>query len=784
MTGDRRLVGYLAVASVIAAASFALPTSPGGVVRLAVATGGVGTLVVAVARRHPMRRLGWWLIALGGVLGSVVAVLVAVAYGRNHSDLGRASQLAIVILSLCALAAGLAVLGWRTARRRGWDALDASITALGAFLVAWVLYIDPALTRSPSAFSSLVAIAIPAASLLVFAMAVNLAFGGALSTWSGRLLLLSTVAALVTTSLVYFRPIGTLTVPVDVPIVAAWLAHAILLGAAGLAADFVDLTGSPRRPAPDLPRWRMVLFVVLALLAPLDVVVDFRRAGASGARLVAVLVPTISATLILMLLVIRLAQIARVAANRTAELAVQSASLARAVSEQEELQRQLAHRALHDPLTGVANRYVLTDRMDRLSENPSRHGQALAMLDLDGFKDINDTYGHPVGDQVLVDVAQRLNSTLSDGSVLVRLGGDEFGVLLEDSSGEQARRVAGTIVQALRSPFLVQGRELFLSASLGLVVTQTGDFPPRASAGLRDADQALYAAKAAGRNRVVEFHPRLLDERLYQAQLTTELRHAVSRKELFLHYQPIVALGDGSMVGVEALARWKRGADMVSPSEFIPVAEQAGLIIDLGTWVLRQACRDASAWYTEHGLTVGVNVSGRQLEHPTFADVVIETLAEVGLPGSALVLEITESTLIDNTADPTVRGHLDRLRERGVQVAIDDFGTGYSSLSYITRLPVDLVKIDSSFTPNTDGAGVHQQPWTFVRAILQLISSLELSAVAEGIETGEQADVLKQLTCAYGQGFYFSPPVPADRIDELLRRPGSGQHAETEAFES
>jgi EAL domain-containing protein (putative c-di-GMP-specific phosphodiesterase class I) len=210
--------------------------------------------------------------------------------------------------------------------------------------------------------------------------------------------------------------------------------------------------------------------------------------------------------------------------------------------------------------------------------------------------------------------------------------------------------------------------------------------------------------------------------------------------------------------------------EMVSPAEFIPVAEQAGLIIDIGTWVLRQACRDASAWYTEHGLTVGVNVSGRQLEDSTFADLVIETLAEAGLPGSALVLEITESTLIDNTADPTVRAQLDRLREQGVQVAIDDFGTGYSSLSYLTRLPVDLVKIDSSFTPNADGSGVQQQPWVFVRAILQLISSLNLSAVAEGIETREQAEILTQLTCAYGQGFYFSPPVPADRIDELLRR--------------
>jgi EAL domain-containing protein (putative c-di-GMP-specific phosphodiesterase class I) len=252
--------------------------------------------------------------------------------------------------------------------------------------------------------------------------------------------------------------------------------------------------------------------------------------------------------------------------------------------------------------------------------------------------------------------------------------------------------------------------------------------------------------------------------------MTTELRHAVSQEDLFLHYQPIVALQDGRVVGVEALARWRpRGEEMVPPSEFIPVAEQAGLIVDIGTWVLRQACRDASAWYLEHGLSVGVNVSGRQLDDPAFADLVVDTLADAGLPGSALVLELTESTLIENTADPTVRSQLDRLRDLGVQVAIDDFGTGYSSLSYITRLPVDLVKIDSSFTPSAVGSTVQHQPWNVVRAILQLISTLKLAAVAEGIETREQAEVLRQLKCAHGQGYYFSPPVPAEGIDDMLR---------------
>ncbi len=514
-----------------------------------------------------------------------------------------------------------------------------------------------------------------------------------------------------------------------------------------------------------------MLFALLALLAPLDVALDVVHAGGAPPQVVAVLVPPIGGMLILLLLVARLAMIARVAETRADELSGQSDSLARAITEQDELQRELTYRALHDPLTGVANRYVLTDRMDQLSRSPTSRGQALMMLDLDGFKDVNDTFGHPVGDQVLIDAAQRLVSSIPAEAVLVRFGGDEFGVLLENTPGDEARRVAEAIVQALRCPFFVSGQELLLSASLGLMVSETGVHPPSAAEGLRDVDQALYAAKAAGRNRVAEFYPKLLDERLHLARMTTRLRQAVSRKELTLHYQPIVALDDGRIVGVEALARWPQaGGEMVPPSEFIPVAEQAGLISDIGTWVLQQACRDAGPWFVNYGITIGVNVSGRQLDNPAFADLVLETLADIGVPGSALVLELTESSLIENTADPAVRAQLARLREQGVRVAIDDFGTGYSSLSYITRLPIDLVKIDSSFTPSPVGSTVPHQPWTVVRAILQLISSLTLSAVAEGIETREQADILRELKCTYGQGYYFSPPVPADRIVDLVRR--------------
>jgi EAL domain-containing protein (putative c-di-GMP-specific phosphodiesterase class I) len=329
--------------------------------------------------------------------------------------------------------------------------------------------------------------------------------------------------------------------------------------------------------------------------------------------------------------------------------------------------------------------------------------------------------------------------------------------------------VADEMLAALRVPFFVRGREVFLTASVGLLIAEQTGHHVGAAEGLRDVDQAMYAAKAAGRNRVAEFRPELLDERLRKARMTAELRHAMSRGELTLHYQPIVGLTDGDVAGVEALARWPRpDRTMVPPAEFIPLAEEAGLIVDLGRWVLGQACHDASRWYPVHRTSVGVNVSGRQLDEPTFVDMVTQTLDDTGLPGRALILELTESSLIE--ADEAVIERLDRLRANGVRIVIDDFGTGYSSLSYITRLPVDAVKIDSSFTPNPVDAALPAKPWMVVSAILRLVSSLGLPTVAEGIETEEQAETLKNLNCRFGQGYYFSPPVPADRLEEFLRR--------------
>jgi diguanylate cyclase (GGDEF)-like protein len=533
-----------------------------------------------------------------------------------------------------------------------------------------------------------------------------------------------------------------------------------------------------------LPFGRLVLFVLLALIAPLSVAVGFSRADTPGAALAALVVPPFCGTLILLILVIRLVLVAREARRRADELGERSASLARALSKQDELQRQLAYRALHDPLTGLANRDVLIDRMERTREatggaaDSSGRGQALMMVDLDGFKDVNDTLGHPMGDQLLIDVAQRLIGAAPEATVVARLGGDEFAVLLEDTPPDDSRRAAEAIREALQTPYFVAGREVFMSASIGLLVTEPGAPPPGSSDGLRKADEALYDAKEAGRDRVVEFRPEPLAEQMPRVSMTADLRQAVSREEFVLHYQPMVGLDDGRPVGMEALIRWRRGGgELVAPSRFLPLAEQTGVITEMGAWVVRQACRDAHRWYADHAVTVGVNVSLRQLNDPTFAETVLSTLAETGLPGSALVLELTESSLIASLADRGMRIQLDRLRGENIRIAIDDFGTGDSSLPRIARLPVDLVKIDSSLSQRPAGSAAPRpdQDWSQVRATLEVVSDLNLPAVAEGIETGAQADTLRQLGCPYGQGYYFSPPVPADRVEGLLREPVGAQ---------
>jgi diguanylate cyclase (GGDEF)-like protein len=548
-----------------------------------------------------------------------------------------------------------------------------------------------------------------------------------------------------------------------------------VLGAAGLHPSVAHSSGLTEQSNVNLSWVRVAMFALFGLLGPVVWVVT----AVSRPTLDmwgGVLIPAAAVAVLSVLLMVRLVLLARLAQRRAQTLDQQAAELHRqalalnaALGEQEVLQRQLSHRALHDPLTGLGNRALLRERLEEAL--PGTH--VLLLMDLDGFKDVNDTLGHPVGDALLVEVAERLRGTIAETDTLARLGGDEFAILLDGVDAERADGVARGVLDALRAPYLVDGRELHLTTSIGMLTT-TGE-PVTPAVALRNADLALYAAKGAGKNQIVAFHPELRTARLRHARVVAGLRRAVAEAEFTLHYQPVVDLNNHRIIAVEALIRWTPpGGAPMAPAEFVPIAEETGLILPIGAWVLREACARASEWYAAHGIALTVNVSGRQLRDPDFADTVLAVLRDTGLPGRGLILEITETVLVAAAADEAdaVTAHLERLREHGVRVAIDDFGTGYSSLAYLVQLPVDIVKLDRAFTQGKGLLTVRER--AFTRAILELGHSLRLQTIAECVETTEQAEMLRAMNCALAQGNLFSRPEEPAVIDALART-GNGR---------
>ncbi|WP_121255704.1 putative bifunctional diguanylate cyclase/phosphodiesterase [Solirubrobacter pauli] len=416
---------------------------------------------------------------------------------------------------------------------------------------------------------------------------------------------------------------------------------------------------------------------------------------------------------------------------------------------------RLDHQAHHDALTALPNR----TRFDAVLRRALVAGRDVAVIfaDLDNFKVINDSLGHRTGDELLVEVAQRLTAELRPDDVLARFGGDEFVLLLEDLDGiDEARRTADRLAAVLREPFLLAGHQRFLSASFGIAFG-SGD----AEALLRDADAAMYHAKAQGKARLEVFDESLRARALERLDIEAGLREAIAAGQLELHYQPEVRLADGALYGMAALLRWTHPVHgAISPATFIPIAEQSGLIVPIGEWVLKTACRQAADWRARgHDFVIAVNLSPLQLSSPSLARVVDDALRDSGLPASALCLEITESAIME---DPeAARRVLRALTALGVRLAIDDFGVGYSSLSKLKHLlPVDVIKIDKSFVDGiTDGADDH----AIVAAIVSLTHELGATAVAEGVETAEQAAALRALDCHVAQGYHFSRPLPAYR---------------------
>jgi diguanylate cyclase (GGDEF)-like protein/PAS domain S-box-containing protein len=457
------------------------------------------------------------------------------------------------------------------------------------------------------------------------------------------------------------------------------------------------------------------------------------------------------------------------------EAAVQGIVLnGRDITERKQLEDQLRDQALHDLLTGLPNRALFGDRLGQALAAQERRGGCVAVLflDLDDFKSVNDTAGHQVGDALLEAVALRLRTSTRAADTVARLGGDEFAILAEAlPDPQEATELAERIRQHLRQPLLVKGRELFVHASIGISVATVPGVP--AEELLRNADVAMYVAKSEGKNRHRHFDHAMHQAVVDRMALQSELTRVIEDSQLTLHYQPVVDLASGQVTGVEALVRWvhpERG--LVPPASFIPVAEQTGLIIVLGRWVLETACRQLQQWDQAGlggGLELNVNVSVRQLREPGFAAATAAVLNQSGVRPDRLILEITESLLMENI--DAILEVLHELRALGVRLAIDDFGTGYSSLAYLVKLPVHVLKIDRSFITHLDDDPNNA---TLVRSILKLARDLQLQTVAEGIEQAALVDTLRRLGCDKGQGYHFGRPLPAGELQELLSSPAAG----------
>jgi diguanylate cyclase (GGDEF)-like protein len=468
-------------------------------------------------------------------------------------------------------------------------------------------------------------------------------------------------------------------------------------------------------------------------------------------------------------------QLARVVEREQAHEALrQSEERLRALAESAEVERrgferQLAERALRDPLTSLPNRALLLDRLEVALARAGRVGLSVAVLlcDLDRFRSVNDSFGHPTGDRLLAAVAERLERGLRPGDTVARMGGDEFAVLGEDLEGPaEAAELARRVQEVFAVPFALGDTDVWVTASTGVASSGGGGDGELL---LREATVAVGRAKRRGRGRVEVFDDAMRAAAPWHQATEHELRDAIAGGQLRLVYQPIVTLADGELVGVEALVRWQHPSrGLLTPVDFIGLAEESGLTVPLGAWVLEEACRQAAEWRrvreADRPLTLNVNVSVQQVGDDGWPQAVGAVLAATGLPPSRLVLEITESILMHDSEASSAR--LGRLRELGVRLAIDDFGTGYSSLAYLRHMPVDFLKIDKSFV---DGVTGDPHESALARAVVKLASTLGLSAIAEGIEHRSQAELLKALGCRYGQGYWLGMPQSPEAITERLK---------------
>ena len=733
---------YLAFGLLVAASYFVLPPSLLSKITLynGVGISSVIALLVGIRRNRPDNARAWKLIAVGAACFVSADICYYVLEAINDTT-PFPSLADLLYLSMYPLViSGLLSLLRRNAQRRDWAGLlDAAVVSVATFAVIGVLVMDTYITDDSLSFAGrLISLAYPVMDVALVAVAVRLAgvvhlrhpSFGLLTGGLCSLLVADTIYG-VLNSAGLFETGGVAD--------AFWMAFHLLIGAAALHP-------SSSRPAAErytmeghISRARLLVLCAFAVLVP---IIDLMWGEPIDKWLT-----TMSSAVMFLLVAGRLTGLMRVV----------------------QVNESKARRdALHDPLTGLPNRVLFNDQVEQLVATGGEEVAAALFIDLDDFKMVNDSLGHQVGDELLCIVASRLQSCVRPEDVVARLSGDEFAVLLKSAVDRQdAETAAHRVQQALGRPFNLSGREVTISASVGVTVENRAEIA-RPENLLRSADAAMYHAKNQGKGRVEFFEAKMHTDLEDRLELKAELHTALERGEFVVYYQPIVDMVDRRITGVEALLRWQHPTrGMITPDRFIPLAEQSGLIVPIGRWVLREACKQSMQWRLDHPATapgrVCVNLSARQLNDPNLFGDVADALAESGLEAAALTLELTESMLIEDTERGT--RVLERLKAMNVKIAIDDFGTGYSSLSYLRRFSVNTIKIDRSFVNELRGT---EESESLVKAIIDLARTIKVDIVAEGIETEAQYAALKHLSCSSGQGYHFARPLIASDVENLL----------------
>ncbi|MDR7273894.1 putative bifunctional diguanylate cyclase/phosphodiesterase [Catenuloplanes atrovinosus] len=739
--GVRFAVAAAAVAALFQTLLLIWPASGAAPMGQAVLCAALGWAVVVYLRAARGRRHGrfWmWAIAAAGLvlwLASNVMMLAAEATGR-HLVPHAVVALPTLVMFACAFTALLmlptAPEGWAGKLRMTLDGVQISTALL---MPGWILAVEPALHGDTFQW---VSISYTIGSLAVLAVALLLLSGAqgqpALGMLSGAVSLAAIYNLIATyltinTSLAPDRYLDGLMLLV------------ILLVAGTPRMPLGTGTDTAWTPRPVVGGWLMPYLPAVGSLT-------IGLAHVLAARHFDLVVVGLAALMIVAILT-RQGLSLWMTARLTAELTEQ--------------RQRLAHQAAHDPLTGLANRSVFAERLAAALAPGGDGVPALLMVDLDGFKAVNDTLGHGAGDTLLIEVSRRLAALTRGGDTVARLGGDEFAVLLADADADTAAGLAERLLAELTRPVRVDNGDASVGASIGITLSGTDylDDPGRM---LRDADLALYAAKADGKGRHRFADEALIAESLHRLELDGELRNALLRDELRIHYQPVVDLGTGRLTGAEALLRWQhpqRG--LLPPAMFLPAAEANGLLPEIDRWVLHQAARQGREWQGDAGFSVSVNVTAGHVLSGRLVQDVREALHGSGLPAERLVLELTETSLLYDLAGAAVT--LTELADMGVRVALDDFGTGYASLSYLQNLPIHAIKIDRSFVQRL---GDDSTSSAVTQALVNLAETLGISQIAEGVETPDQLDRLRGLQCAFGQGFFFSNPLPPEELSKVL----------------